>query len=958
MPITVAPGSVVQVRDEEWLVSTVEQTDDGQLLTVQGLSDLVRGTTAKFYEHLDNIIPLDPHDATPVADASPHYRDARLWLEATLRKTPIPLGEPTLAASKYALAKRLQYQYSAVQQALDPENLRPRILLADAVGLGKTIEIGMILSELIRRGRGERILIVCPRHVLEQMQNEMWSRFAIPFVRLDSVGLQRVKQKIPANRNPFSWYKRVIISMDTLKQDRFTHDLHRHEWNAVVIDESHNVTGDTTQNNRLTRTLAPNTDALILASATPHNGNRKSFAELIRLLEPTGVNPHGELDKGDLKRLVKRRHRNDPEVSSVAGADWAKRKPPQNLLVKATAAEDAVADELEQVWLHPTGSSPYSGAASALFPWTIAKAFLSSPAALRQTISERRRRITAHPTTPDQQVEIEALDRLNELNDAVFDSSAKYDELVRYLRSIGIDRRSSERVVVFAERVATLRWLRDRLRGDLCLAEDQIAVLHGGLSDTEQQQIVESFKQSNSPIRVLVTGDVASEGVNLHQQCHELIHFDIPWSLIRIEQRNGRIDRYGQRHSPQITTLLLEPSNPVFRGDLRVLSRLLKREQEAHEALGDAGSLMGRYSASAEEEDIKLVLAGRRDFNDVVRSVDELSPEDSLACLLASLNAPTDDKPPSAKFTEPSPLYPRPVDFLREALEAYYTTPSAAPTDTGRGGGVSWRDHGDGVVEFIPPADLRQRLEVLPQSYLQDRHVLERFSLATDETVAQAQLVRALTDDSDSSWPEAHYLSPLHPVLDWAADRALSKLSRNAVYVVRGKVDLPAVLAVGTLTDRRGLVVTASWMCIRFLDPENLTSPWITMHTSSADMLADVGVGADMSNPGPVARPDDLKPLVELAMNAADEELKSTFDAAKEGTQDRIAAWNHKTVAWQEDSQTLIPNHALRIRRTSVEEEKQLIADMEPQQKLARPLLVVVPENYPTAHEECAHAKQ
>lgn len=104
MPITVAPGSVVQVRDEEWLVSTVEQTDDGQLLTVQGLSDLVRGTTATFYEHLDNIIPLDPHDATPVADASPHYRDARLWLEATLRKTPIPLGEPTLAASQYALA--------------------------------------------------------------------------------------------------------------------------------------------------------------------------------------------------------------------------------------------------------------------------------------------------------------------------------------------------------------------------------------------------------------------------------------------------------------------------------------------------------------------------------------------------------------------------------------------------------------------------------------------------------------------------------------------------------------------------------------------------------------------------------------------------------------------------------------------------------------------------------------
>ena len=76
------------------------------------------------------------------------------------------------------LADSLPYQHSAVRKALDPDNLRPRILLADAVGLGKTLEIGMILSELVRRGRGERILIVCPRHVLEQMQHEMWSRFA------------------------------------------------------------------------------------------------------------------------------------------------------------------------------------------------------------------------------------------------------------------------------------------------------------------------------------------------------------------------------------------------------------------------------------------------------------------------------------------------------------------------------------------------------------------------------------------------------------------------------------------------------------------------------------------------------------------------------------------------------------------------------------------------------------
>jgi len=96
------------------------------------------------------------------------------------------------------------------------------------------------LAELVRRGRGERILIVTPRHVLEQMQHEMWSRFALPFVRLDSVGIQRVRRSVPASRNPFSVFHRAIISIDTLKSDRYLNHLRKQRWDAVVIDESHN----------------------------------------------------------------------------------------------------------------------------------------------------------------------------------------------------------------------------------------------------------------------------------------------------------------------------------------------------------------------------------------------------------------------------------------------------------------------------------------------------------------------------------------------------------------------------------------------------------------------------------------------------------------------------------------------------------------------------------------------
>ena len=207
---------------------------------------------------------------------------------------------------------------------------------------------------------------------------------------MDTLGIQRVRQKLPATRNPFSYFKRVIISIDTLKSRHYLDHLRREPWDAVVIDESHNVTNSETLNNQLVRVLAPNTDALILASATPHNGKPESFAELIRLLEPTAVRPDGTVIEEEVRRLVIRRHRHSPEVASEVGADWAERKKPQNWLVPASDAENEVARELDAVWLHPAaGTSLYSGSAATLFPWTLAKAFLSSPAALLDSIKER-----------------------------------------------------------------------------------------------------------------------------------------------------------------------------------------------------------------------------------------------------------------------------------------------------------------------------------------------------------------------------------------------------------------------------------------------------------------------------------------------------------------------------------------------------------------------------------------
>ncbi|MET4004288.1 superfamily II DNA or RNA helicase [Arthrobacter sp. UYCu511] len=952
LELNVAPGSVVHIRDEEWLVTSAEKSEDGTLVRVQGLSELVRDTTAAFYSVLDKIEVVDPRNSTVVADDTPNYRKSRLWLESTLRKTPTPLNDPKLGVSTRMLADTLNYQRVAVAKALDSRNVRPRILIADAVGLGKTLEIGMILSELVKRGRGERILIVTPRHVLEQMQHELWCRFALPFVRLDSAGIQKVRQVLPGTRNPFTYFKRAIISIDTLKSARYRAHLEKLRWDAVVIDESHNLTNSGTQNNELARVLAPNTEALILASATPHNGKNDSFAELIRLLDPTAVRPDGTFEQKDIEHLIIRRHRHSPEVAAEVGSDWAERLEPDNRLVAASPEENAVAEELSEVWLYPrNGSSPYSGQNGGLFPWTLAKAFLSSPAALIETVQARIEKVDGGALAGEAR-EAEALRRLLKYaEEALNGDSAKYRELVSYLKDIGVAKNSAMRAVIFAERVPTLNWLQSKLPKDLGLKPENVAILHGGLSDIEQLDIIDSFKRESSPIRVLVTGDVASEGVNLHAQCHHLIHFDIPWSLIRVEQRNGRIDRYGQKFPPQIATLLLEPDNSKFRGDLKVLTRLLERENEAHTVLQDVASLMGAHSVAKEEEAIREVLLKKKDIDDVLRSPDEVTEQDDFDAFFESLGS-TEPVPESAPVESEVGLYATDLDYLDEALREAFTTPEA-PT---KNNGIGWTIHKQhAIAELEPPRDLQQRLAYLPQAYIADRAVTKKLKLATSLAAGKRELEIARSSqpgkgEKATTWPEAHFLGPLHPVLDWASDRALASLSRSEVLAVRGNVSNPVVLLMGTLMNQRGQVVSKAFFTVDFPDATNPNFALTTPLESIRDYLREVDITDKAINPGPVAGIGQLQELIPAAVNSTESTLHSIFDASQASAQQRLDGWMSRADQWQEDSlQATLPGlkKALTKQRARIQDEQRIAASLAPSQRLVRPLLVIVPTNTP-----------
>ena len=361
--LNVAPGSIVVIRDEEWLVTSAEQGSDGWLVRVRGLSELVAETTAAFYSSLDTIEPQDPKAAKVVADGSSGYRDSRLWLEALLRKTPVPYGDQALTVSTHMLADALGYQRAAVTKALDPQHIRPRILIADAVGLGKTLEIGMILSELVRRGRGERILVVTPKHVLEQMQHELWCRFALPFVRLDSAGIQKVRQKLPATRNPFTYFKRAIISIDTLK----SRPLQGAPGTPAVGRGGHRRIAQPHQRRHPEQRTGPRPGpehrgadpGLGHPAQRPGGIVRRAAAAARpdRRERPDGTSQSGRRITADPPAPPQPRRGRRGRVS-----DWAERAEPVHLLVGPSPAEDAIAARTVADVAPPgTGTSPYSG---------------------------------------------------------------------------------------------------------------------------------------------------------------------------------------------------------------------------------------------------------------------------------------------------------------------------------------------------------------------------------------------------------------------------------------------------------------------------------------------------------------------------------------------------------------------------------------------------------------------
>ena len=798
-----APGMRIIVRGEEWMVKKVETNSLGnQTLHVIGISQLVKDYESMFLVDVeDDIEIVDPAKVILVPDNSAFFRKSKVYIESQWRGK-IPTDNKIHIGNKAAM-DLMSYQLEPAQMALN--KTRQRILIADTVGLGKTLEAGVLMSELIARGKGKRILVVTVKSMMTQFQKEMWNRFTIPLVRLDSSRIQSVRAKLPTNYNPFFYYDKTIISVDTLKNDLdYRTHLENAGWDIIVIDEAHNVAkrGDrSSQRSKLASLLANRSDTLIMLTATPHDGKGQSVASLMNMLDPTAIADEENYTKDDIEGLLIRRFKKDIQ-DQVSGA--FKERVITIERCAASAREEAAYDIFANMKLQMDESR--TRGKGILFKTSLEKSLFSSPAACIKSIDARIRKLEKKYPDGDMP-DIATLEELKAALELITPVDfSRYAKLLKLLNSAEYGWSSSknnDRLVIFTERIETMKYLAENLKKDLGLKDNQLEVMHGGMSDKELQRIVDEFGRAESQIRVIVASDVASEGINLHYLSHRLIHFDIPWSLMVFQQRNGRIDRYGQIEQPDIRYMLIDSDNPRIKGDARIMEILVKKEEQALKNIGDPAMLFGKFNQE-EEETAKVIEsgAGAAAFEKLLDSDEE---EFDPLELLMGLG---DEKEVKVEYSDEETLFSD-IDYLKNALDIFTDTEEIKYSDLSRTQGVE--------IKLTDNVKKRIKKLIPPEAMPSDDYL----RLSPDREYCLNDMKRCMQNDlAETAWPATQYLWKLHPIFNWIEDKAgvFYKRSEVPVLGLTNSIDAEEILFIvaGLIPNRKSTTVVDEWFGVLY----------------------------------------------------------------------------------------------------------------------------------------------
>lgn len=800
-----SPGQRVIIRDAEWTIRRVDiLADDGYELVCSGISNFIKGKETIFLTTYEkNIQIIDPLETKFIIDKSSSYQKSLLYMESLL-KDVVPT-DCKIHRAHHAAMDTVPYQFEPALQALNQP--RQRILMADAVGLGKTLEAGILTTELMKRGKGKRILVLAVKSMLTQFQKEFWNRFSIPLTRLDSQGIQRVRNKIPANMNPFFYYDKSIISIDTLKQEALYRSyIEQSYWDIIIIDEAHNVAdrNSGSQKSKLAKLISSRCDTLIMLSATPHDGSAKSFASLLNMLDPTAIaNPNNyTLDDFKDKGLVIRRFKKD--IADQVKDEFKERK---IFTIKSNASmyEEDVFEYISNLTFKTLDSKKRAG--SELFRTTLIKSLLSSPLACGESIKNRINKV--EKLEEDYSDDIDTLEVLLEKLEQVDSNSfSKYQALVELInKTMKWKKAPDDRIVIFTERIKTLEFLKEHLQNDLKLKENELVTMTGSMSDIEVNKIVEDFGQEDSKVKLLIATDVASEGINLHYLSHRLIHFDIPWSLMVFQQRNGRVDRYGQSQEPEIYYMQTSSSDEEFKGDNRILDILIKKDDQAAKNIGDPSAFMNVYSIEKEEEIVAHAMETNKDADAFEKELDA-NIKDSEFDFFAALNESLAEKPKVAKieYGASLSLYEDDLSYTTSALKYIQQFQK-----------LDVRFENDRMeLHASELEDLKYRFKMLPSEVIPDKW---HFILSNDLKTINDEIKNSRKNET--AWPNIHYLWEQHPLLEWIKDKLLSNFNRQEAPVLTlNTIEQSEQIFIisGLIPNKKAQPVIDEWIGVKFVD--------------------------------------------------------------------------------------------------------------------------------------------
>jgi superfamily II DNA or RNA helicase len=571
-------GDAVLVRRQRWRVVDVHRYEGCELVTLIGTGATNAGARRHF------LMPFESVAGLPRPSAVRFVRPTR-WRNAcrALLSANCPPG-----ALRTAGRARLDLWPHQLEPALAiVRGLGTRVLLADDVGLGKTIQAGLIVTELQAHGVADRVLVITPAGVREQWADELSRRFSIDAAVVDFRDIRRRTASLPVGLNPWTTIPVTVTSIDYVKRPEVLRAASACRWDVVIVDEAHGAASDSERHTAVSA-LAARAGYVILLTATPHSGDWRAFNALC------------ETGRHDDPLLVFRRSRLSVKLGAARRIHRLQvRSSPAEAHMRALLREFAKTVEAER------GAARVQLALSVLH-----KRALSSATSLGHSVARRLAALdTGQPDTPrqlalpledvegeldlsdnpppwpddlalsDREKERRLLEALAAAASAAAARETKVEAVVRLLRRI------AEPIVIFTEYRDTLLRLRD------VLTARSASVLHGGLARNDRRAALEDFACGRTS--VLLATDAAGEGLNLQERCRVVVNLELPWNPMRLEQRIGRVDRIGQRRTVHAFHLVARGS-----GEEQILERLQLRIARAQKDITISDPLSDERAAA------------------------------------------------------------------------------------------------------------------------------------------------------------------------------------------------------------------------------------------------------------------------------------------------------------------------------------------------------------------------